>query len=256
MKTIEESVVTALDGTSIEIYPFLPYILQDFFELGSDSEIIIEIIKRHFNKFNRLRVLDLGCGKGSVSINISKILKCKCYGIDALPEFIKIAKQKAKENKVENLCNFEIGDIRKKIKQLTEYDIILLGSIGPVLGNYYETLTSISQCLKQTGMIIIDDGYIDDKSDFTHPLILKQKDILNQIKDANMKIIENNVINFEKYKNDNNNDFNNLKKRCNELISKYPNKKNIFEDYVQNQKKEYDVLENKIVCTTMVIKQK
>jgi len=29
IKSIEESVVTAMDGTSDELFPFLPYILQD-----------------------------------------------------------------------------------------------------------------------------------------------------------------------------------------------------------------------------------
>jgi len=35
MGTIEESVVIAMDGSDTGIFPFLPFILQDLWEIGS-----------------------------------------------------------------------------------------------------------------------------------------------------------------------------------------------------------------------------
>jgi predicted DNA-binding protein YlxM (UPF0122 family) len=50
--------------------------------------------------------------------------------------------------------------------------------------------------------------------------------------------------------------FDNLKQRCQELIEKYPNKQKLFLDYIRKQEIENDVLENKVIGTTLVIKKK
>jgi len=41
MKTIEETIAAAMDITEKELLPFLPYILQDFWEIGADPDTII-----------------------------------------------------------------------------------------------------------------------------------------------------------------------------------------------------------------------
>ena len=121
MKTIEESVVIAMDGTDKELFAYLPYILQDLWEIGAAPDAIINLIGKYFSVYDSLRVLDLGCGKGAVSIKVSKKIGCYCYGIDAIPEFIDYAKEKAIEYKVEHLCTFVTGDIREKVKTLQRF---------------------------------------------------------------------------------------------------------------------------------------
>lgn len=255
-KTVEESVVMTMDGSDKEIFPFLPYILQDLWEIGSDPEAIIKLIKKHSFNYNNLRVLDLGCGKGAVSIKVAREFGCYCYGIDAVPEFISDAQQKAVEYSVDHLCKYEIGDIREKVKELGVYEIIILGSIGPVFGNCFATLMALSKCLSDSGIIIIDSGYIEDNISYTHPLYSKKQTILQQINSAEMKLIENDIFNRNKIKHSNDFIFHNLRKRCLELIDKYPKKRNLFEDYIRKQVEENSVLENKIICTTMVIRRK
>lgn len=256
MKTLEECVVTAMDGSDKGLYPFLPYILQDIWEIGADPDAIIKLIRKHSSNYSNLKILDLGCGKGAVSVKVSKEFGCACYGIDAIPEFVEFARQKAKEYNVEHLCAFEIGDIREKTKELFGYYIIILGAIGPVLGNYYTTLTTLSKCLNKNGFFIIDDGYIDDNSSFSHPLILKKSLILQQIDQAGMELVENDIMKSENIKESDDYIFENLKKRCYELIERHPEKQNLFPDYIKKQEFENDVLENKIISTTMIIKMK
>ncbi|MBI5216759.1 MAG: class I SAM-dependent methyltransferase [Ignavibacteriae bacterium] len=256
MKSIEESVVASMDGSAQELFPFLPYILQDLWEIGADPETIIKLIGKHFTTCNLLRVLDLGCGKGAVSIKVAHRLGCQCYGIDAIPEFIVEAKNKAKEYRVEHLCRFEVGDIREKINTLPVFDIIILGAIGPVIGDYHTTLTTISTCLSDFGIIIIDDGYIDGQSDYKHPVMLKKEEILKQIDVSNMHVIDEVISKNEDVKNSDGIIFENLKKRCLELIDIYPDKKKLFENYIKEQEEENEVLENKVICTTMVIARK
>ena len=132
MKSLEESVVTAMDGSESKLFPFLPYIFQDLWEIGASPEVIIELVHKHTKNHSDLKVLDLGCGKGAVSIKLANEFKCKCVGIDAVKKFIKEANEKAKEFGVDDFCRFEVADIREKVKELTHFDIIILGAIGPV----------------------------------------------------------------------------------------------------------------------------
>ena len=253
--SLEECVVTAMDGSDKELFPFLPYILQDTWEIGADPEIIISLIQKHMNDFSNMNVLDLGCGKGAVSVMLASKLKCSCHGIDAIPEFIDEANKKAKEYSVGHLCKFEIGDIRIKIKTLPRYDVIILGAVGPVLGNYFSTLTALANNLNPNGVIIIDDGYIENGSDFTHPLILKQNEIHRQIHAAGMKLVDETIIPKDKVKDSDDSIHVHLEKRCLELIEMHPGKKNLFQSYILKQEEEKYVLENKIICSTMVIKR-
>ncbi len=253
MKTIEESVATAMDfNQNVEIIPFLPYILQDFWELGTPSQIVINFVQKHCKNYSKLNILDLGSGKGAVSIKLAVALNCNCHGIDGIPEFIEFSKIKAQEYGVSKYCFFEFGDIREKIEELYNFDVIILGAIGQVFGNYYKTLKILQKHLTTEGIIIVNDAYINDSMNFQHPEILHREKILKQTEQANMEIIDENI---DKTTNSVE-EFENLKKRCNELIKKYPEKTSLFENYIQSQAEEYDVLENKIIGSVMVFKRK
>jgi ubiquinone/menaquinone biosynthesis C-methylase UbiE len=254
MKTLEAVLVEAMECCDKELLPFMPYILQDFWELGSSAETIIALVEKH-NKKDNTKVLDLGCGKGAVSIKIAKKLRYNCYGIDAIPDFVNSARGKAKEFQVDKLCKFEVGDIREKVKGLSNFDIIILGSVGPVFGDYYETLTTLKKCLSKDGVIIIDDGYIDDTSDFSHPQVLKKYELLKQINNADMQLIDEVIaLADEKITENYDTEYHNLKRRCEELLAQHPEKKKLFLDYLKNQEKEYNNLKTEIICSTMVFK--
>ncbi len=256
MKSLEECVVLSVDGSDKGLYPFLPYILQDVWEIGSDPGVIAELIAGCFKKRRRPNVLDLGCGKGAVSIEIAKRLRCTCYGIDAIPEFIRIANEKADEFGVKDLCTFEIGDMREAVPTLPVFDVIILGSIGPVFGNYRATLSALKKNLGPDGILIIDDGYIEDNRDYEHPSIMKRRDILDQIRASGMRVISERIMNRDEIKKSDELIFGKLKRRCLELIEKHPDKRTLFEDYLVKQVEENDVLENRVVCATMVVRMK
>lgn len=256
MTTTEESVVNAMDGSDKRLFKYLPYILQDTWEFGATPDAIIELVSKYFKVYSDLKILDLGCGKGAVSVKMAKALGCQCYGLDAVPEFIEYAKQKASEFGVSHLCKFQTGDIREEVKKLSGYHVIILGAIGPVLGDYYSTLTSLSNCVSGDGIFIIDDGYIDDNSNFHNPHILRFKSIVRQIDLAGMELIGNNIATKEEVKESDNGIFENIKKRCNELAEKYPENKTLFLDYIKKQGKENEIIENQIICSTMLVKRK
>lgn len=255
MKTLEESVVTAMDGTDKRLYPFIPFIMQDLWEFGTSAKVIKKLIKKHSNSHSNMSVLDLGCGKGCVCIKLAKEFGCSCIGIDAVKEFTGEAKTKAKEWNVDHLCKFITGDIRTKIDDLKKFDVIVLGSIGPVLGNYIETLSTLKSHLNKYGFIIIDDGYFDDENNFSHPQILKKKTILEQIAKAGMQLVDELIIGAEEIKTSDDYIFEKIIKRCNQLIEMYPDDSQVFLDYIIAQQQENEILERKVVCSTMVIKK-
>lgn len=256
MTSVEKSVVTSLDGSDSRLFPFLPYILQDLWEIGASSESIIKLLCKHTSNHSNLKILDLGCGKGVISVRLAKKFNCACVGIDAIEEFIKEATKKAKEYGVEKRCQFEVGDIRKRVTELKDFDIIILGAIGPVFGNYFSTLSTISKCFNEHGLVLIDDGYIEDESSFSHPLMEKRSSILKQITQAGMKLRDEIIVTDDEIKSTDDLIFQKVKKRCQELIEKYPEKSTLFLEYIKKQEEENEILETKVICSTMLIGRK
>ncbi|MBP7507141.1 MAG: class I SAM-dependent methyltransferase [Prolixibacteraceae bacterium] len=257
MKTLEESVATAMDVKDKGILPYLPYILQDFWEIGADPKTIISLIRKHSSGSKGLKVLDLGCGKGSVSVKIAAECGFECHGIDAIPEFIEFSKGKAAEYNVAELCKFETGDIREAIKNLSTYDVIILGAIGQVFGDYKTTFTLLVNNLKENGIIIIDEGYVEEDSDFSHIQVFSKKEILNQIESSGMEMIDMVLGHEDKQLFENyDTEYDQLAQRCLELAEKHPDKAKIFLDYIKIQEEEYENLKSGITTATMVVKRK
>jgi 2-polyprenyl-3-methyl-5-hydroxy-6-metoxy-1,4-benzoquinol methylase len=69
--------------------PYIPYLLQDLWALGSSVEIILKVIKE-LELPKSAKVLDLGCGKGAVSIQIASRFGFHVTGIDAMEHFFRI----------------------------------------------------------------------------------------------------------------------------------------------------------------------
>ncbi|MCL2297325.1 MAG: class I SAM-dependent methyltransferase [Proteobacteria bacterium] len=255
MKTLEESIAAAMDAQQdTAILPFLPTILQDFWELGTPPEIVINLVRKHCKAYSNLRVLDLGCGKGATSVKLAAALKCHCFGIDGIPEFIETSKEKAREYSVETLCRFELGDVRKKIEELDKFDVIILGATGPIFDDYFTALTTLSKHLTDEGMMIIEEGYIDDTSAFQHPAYLPRTELLAQFSRAGMEWVDESIEKYSEYTNIAK-EMDNITIRCNELKEKYPEKALLFENYMQNQTSEYGVLENEMTGAMMVLKK-
>ena len=254
MKTMEECVVCAMDGKQTEIFPFLPYILQDFELIGSSPEDMIALLEKHQTNHSQLNILDLGCGKGIVSIELAKKFQCRCLGIDGIQAFIDHANHKAKELGVGALCTFKSGDIREEINALNQFDVIILGAIGPVFGDYYQTLTSLSPHLKKDGIIIIDDGYIEAEHSAEYPELLTKDKMLEQIHLAKM-VLADEIMAKEDSAEDYDEEADWVEKRCLELIDQYPEKADLFQNYINIQKKEYTALKTEIICSTILLKR-
>ena len=113
----------------------------------NDSHSIIarEILK---NKNEKLNVLDVGCGSGTMG----KFLASENIILDGA-EIDKDAIEEAKKNNYHELYNNDINEISRHIK--TRYDYIILGDILEHLVKPYKTLEELTLLLKENGSILI-----------------------------------------------------------------------------------------------------
>lgn len=220
MKPIDESIIESLDGSDIRLREYIPYLLQDIWEIGADPETMISLIKEHVNISNP-RILDLGCGKGAVSIRMAQEVECTVLGIDAVPEFIKEAIEYARKFNVFEKCSFEVGDIRIRIKEMSNFDIVILGAIGPILGNLETSLKIINQSLNTPGYVLLDDGYIEDEADVDYNRCLRKSEFYQQIKDSGFSIIHEDIFNRDGITESDTVIFNAINNRADELITKH-----------------------------------
>ena len=215
---------------------------------------MIDLVRRNFTNHEKLNVLDLGCGKGAVSVRLAAALKCFCHGIDGIPEFVEAARAKAREYGVDTLCRFETGDIRGKLDELGKYDVILLGATGPIFDDYRTSLSALSKHLAEEGVVILEEGYLEDESAYKHPVYSFRKDLIEQFEDAGMKVVDESFCKYGEI-SDIAKEMEDLTRRCNELKAKHPEKAALFDNYIKNQASEFDVLENEMEGSVMVLKK-
>ena len=258
-----EKLACSLTAETTELLPFLPYLLQDFWALGSDPDVITGLIGKYVRIYEDTRVLDLGCGKGAVSVKAAQNLRVKINGIDLFPEFIQYARGKAQELGVAGLCEFAVGDINESVKTETDYDCVILGAVGDVLGNPAETLHKLKAVIKPGGYILIDEGYRPEEikrenvkwrgDDF-----LTKREWLELFEKAGLELIK--TISSSDVADTNNHDSSKgmafITARANELIEKHPDKRAIFEGYIRSQQNEYDDIDNDLVCVTWILRKK
>ncbi|MFA6670797.1 MAG: class I SAM-dependent methyltransferase [Bacillota bacterium] len=250
MESLEVKVLKSLDGEDIELYGFIPCLLQDLWEIGSSPEVIIGMVKRHMGK-SSIRVLDLGCGKGAVSVKLAKSVGCKVKGIDAVKDFIDYARNKAKEYGVADICEFEVGDIRECSEE--GYDLVILGACGDVLGDLDTTIKKLKKMVRSDGYIIIDDAFCED--DKKAGGYLSHGEAMDIFTKNQVELIEEDLIAEEILEDVNYNNNKNIVRRAMELKLKYPDKSKIFDDYVRKQLDECEVLENDVKCVTWLLRK-
>lgn len=256
---MEQKLAASLTAETTELIPYLPYLLQDIWELGSSPCEMISLIKDNIDISSETKIIDLGCGKGAVSVSIAKELGVRVKGFDLLPDFIEEARAKAEEFDVKHLCEFTVQDINETVKTACEFDIAILGAVGDVLGGPAETLNKLKSVVRRKGSILMDEAYLVGNQDdvryqnYEYLTLAQWKKLFKEM-DLELiadKTCENTAI------ADENNDHNNqmIEKRADELAEKYPDKRNIFEGYIKSQKMECYDLDDVIVGVTWLLKR-
>lgn len=259
MKQTEEKLAGSLTAETTELIPYLPYLLQDIWELGSSPQDMLSLIKEHIPYNRDTKILDLGCGKGAVSVTLCKELGVQAKGIDLLPEFIEAAVTKADEYGVAHGCKFMVQDINESVKTESGYDIVILGAVGDVLGEPKETLKKLRQVVLKNGYILIDEAFLTGSQEdvryqnYEYLTFGQWKELFREL---GLQLIAY-LTAEDTDAMDGINDYNNrmIKKRADELMVKYPEKRELFEGYVQSQQMECDDLDDVVAGVTWLLKR-
>jgi hypothetical protein len=164
------------------------------------------------------------------------------------------AKQKAKEWNTEALCRFETGDVNETVRTERGYDCVIFGSAGDVLGNPRETLEKLRDTIKDGGFIIMDATYLSNGGNTLKWAYeyLRRDDWLRLFEENGLKLTEE-LADEEEY--DFAHEIKVISERANELIKKYPEKRKMFEGYVQSQQNEVADLENSLTGGTWILRR-
>jgi len=72
-----------------------------------------DVAFRTLSDLNGKTILDIGCGSGIYSINFALRGAAKVVGVDFSHAMLNIAKNRAKEQQVESICDFQLNDFNK-----------------------------------------------------------------------------------------------------------------------------------------------
>lgn len=254
---VKEKLARSLTADTTDLLPYLPYLLQDFWELGSSPEDMLNLFRKHIPVSPGMRVLDLGCGKGAVSIRLAQELGISFKGIDLMPEFIDQARAKATELGLSELCSFEVGEAGESLKNERDYDCLIFGAVGNILGDHQTTLQALTAAIKKGGYLLFDDAYILDKPGGPQLNFEQEYPTYEQwqaiFKALNLELIDC-LTSSDSPGQDVERDMGWISARAEELIKLHPAEKALFEQYVENQRNEYLDLEQELVGATWLLR--
>ena len=92
----QNSVANSLE-VETKLLPYMPYLLQDLWAMGCSANQILDLVANLNLPADSVNVLDLGCGKGALSVQIAAKFGFNVTGVDAMPEFLKVAEEKSVE---------------------------------------------------------------------------------------------------------------------------------------------------------------
>ena len=110
---------------------------------------IKHIIKKLNIKSNQ-KILDIGCGWGSLAMDIAKSAQCEVTGITLSKNQLNYCKQKAKELNLENQVNFKLMDYRELDEKFDK--VVSVGMFEHVGRKFYKKF------FKQVERLLTKDG--------------------------------------------------------------------------------------------------
>jgi len=244
---MEKSISESLE-MEINLMPFVSELLKDLWALGSIPEYIVKILSALNLESEKIDVLDLGCGKGAVSITLARELGFYVKGVDGCQTFLDTAIQKATEFGVSGLCHFVNEDIFDDIKISKNFDIVIYASLGGILGSFKEIVNALRKTVRPGGYMVIDDGFLKssqriERKGYSH--YRSYKDTRKMLTCYGDKII-NEVLTEQETKDINVDYLEKIKERAEQIIQKNPTIEESVLSYIRGQEKECEILDKYI----------
>ncbi|PKV51525.1 methyltransferase family protein [Aquimarina sp. MAR_2010_214] len=245
----------SLDLDDSAMIPFIPKVLEKLWELGSMADYIIELVERNIPNNKLKRVVDLGCGKGAVLIQLSEKIKFQGVGIDLMPEFTDEAKTYASQRAYSKNLKFETADIKKSIEKHNNFDLVIYGHDSDIFGNITQSLFELEKYMSNQSWIIIETIY-NTNSENNPDDLPTETEFNRQIKESEFKIVDQIIWDKKKLRDINQSNTAIIREQIARLIKSNPDKKQMFNTYLANQVEECHQLENNAQCLTILLERK
>lgn len=254
---IEQSIADSLEIDQ-KLLPYMDYLLQDLWALGSSVDHILDLVASLDLKPVQTSVLDLGCGKGAVSIQIAERFGFHAVGVDVMDPFLEDGRKRAVEHGVSHLCQFIKQDMRTYVSDEHDFDLVILASLGGILGSLKNTIGKLRRQVRFGGYMMIDDGYLrrataSSRKGYQH--YRNHEDSIRELTAYNDLLV------WEESTTDFSLEINALymqviEKRGKELVEQHPELKKDIEDYIRLQAEECEVIKNEIEGALWLIQKR
>ena len=240
-----------------EILRFVPELLQDLDALGSDPALVAEWLGEAGLRGPEHRVLDLGCGKGAVSVAVAEGLGCRVHGVEAFPPFVEDARRRAAAGGLGGLCSFEVGDLRDTVAAGGDYDAVLLVSVG-VLGSPGAMVRGCRACTRPGGLMILEEGYLLEpgRLDFSgYGDLVTRAETLRQLVSHGDELIRERRTTLAEMQAQNRRFTAWIEARAAELADRHPEHAPALRAYVEKERRECELLETSLECATWMLRR-
>jgi SAM-dependent methyltransferase len=252
---VNESVAQAME-TDVRLLPLLPELLSDLWELGPSAKQVVAALESVGVKPDST-VLDLACGKGAVAVALAEQLGVRVEGIDAFQPFLQAARALATERGVFHRCRFEQGDIRNLLGQKEQYDVALLLSVGPVLGDYEQTIAGLRRLVRAGGYIVIEDGFLADG--VAHLPLAEgyagHSETLRRLTACGDVVAQEVICPMEQARSVNQRNTDLIRQRASVVRASHPAFEQLIDEYVARQERETQILGTDVLCAIWVLRR-
>lgn len=253
---LDESVAQAMEA-DVRLLPLLPELLTDLWELGPSAEQVVAALES-VGVEPDCTVLDLACGKGAVAVALAEqLVGVRVEGIDAFQPFLQAARTLATERGVSHRCRFEQGDIRHLLRQAGQYNVALLLSVGPVLGDYEQTVAGLRGLVRAGGYMVIEDGFL---ADGVAPLPLAEgyaghSETLRRLTACGDVVAQEIICPMEQSRSVNQRNTDLIRQRASLVRASHPAFKQLIDEYVARQERETQILGTDVLCAIWVLRR-
>lgn len=263
MRSEEEMIAYALE-TDPALLPFMPELLADLEELGSDAEYITQAIGE-IGLPHHTNLIDLGCGKGAVAVAIAEDLGFTVVGIDLFAPFIESCNETARLRGVADKCTFIQGDILKLAGKIEPADVIVFAALGDVLGPLNETMAVLRQYVKPEGYIVISDAFVKEGGSSDFPGFEQYTDhdeTVSRLTACGDRLVREIAMSDAPAGNNQDGDHEDheesvlITARAEAIAARHPELAQAVRAYAKNQAAEYDYIDANLVDTIWVLQRR
>jgi len=237
------------------LLPLLPELMADLDELGTDPDVVVAMLEALALPADAT-VLDLGCGKGAVSIEVADELELSVLGVDLFEPFVAHCREAAAAAGVADRCRFLAANIATL--EVPPADVVIYGALGDVLGRLDETVGILRRYVKPGGVMIVSDPYLragDAPSFPGFESLVTREETLRRLQ-AHGDVVEGEVVEepevSETYHDDDNAQ---ISQRVAALADQHPHLREALLAFASSQQAETDYIEESLVAATWLLRR-